>query len=166
MTQTAIPSEMEQTLHWDFEDRLTSVTVPGTGTTTFRYDPLGRRIQKSGPLVRRTTSTDGSGVSEELDTSGNVLARYTFGPRTDEPLSESRLGTTSYYAQDAVSTVTSLSNSDGTLANTYSYDAFGNLLASTGTILNPYRYTGREFDPESGVYFSEPDTTIRVRATS
>jgi YD repeat-containing protein len=33
---------------WDYENRLTSVTRPGTGgTLSFKYDPLGRRIQKS-----------------------------------------------------------------------------------------------------------------------
>jgi YD repeat-containing protein len=32
---------------WDFENRLTQVVNPGVGTTTFRYDPFGRRIQLS-----------------------------------------------------------------------------------------------------------------------
>src|SRR5712664_2720868 len=33
---------------WDFENRLASVTLPGTGgTVIFKYDPFGRRIQKS-----------------------------------------------------------------------------------------------------------------------
>ncbi|HTS09731.1 MAG TPA: hypothetical protein VMP68_29465, partial [Candidatus Eisenbacteria bacterium] len=37
---------------WDLENRLVQAVVSGTngGTTTFRYDPFGRRIQKSGPL--------------------------------------------------------------------------------------------------------------------
>jgi len=31
-----------------FENRLTSVTLPGSGgTVTFKYDPFGRRIYKS-----------------------------------------------------------------------------------------------------------------------
>jgi YD repeat-containing protein len=40
---------------WDFENRLTQAVVPGTngGTTTFKYDPFGRRIQKSGPTRRQ-----------------------------------------------------------------------------------------------------------------
>lgn len=33
------------------------------------------------------------------------------------------------------------------------YDSFGNLTASTGTITNPFRYTAREFDQETGIYF-------------
>ena len=33
---------------WDFENRLTSVTLPGSGgTVSFKYDPFGRRIYKS-----------------------------------------------------------------------------------------------------------------------
>jgi YD repeat-containing protein len=36
---------------WDFENRLTQAIVPGTngGTTTFKYDPFGRRIYKESP---------------------------------------------------------------------------------------------------------------------
>ena len=137
---------------WDFENRLVQATNPSVGTTTFRYDPFGRRIQKSGPSGTTNYLYDGENVSEELDSSGNVLARYSYGPRTDEPLSELRSGTTSYYAQDAVATITSLSNATGALANTYTYDSFGNLTASTGTLANPFRYTGRELDSETGVY--------------
>jgi YD repeat-containing protein len=46
---------------WDFENRLTQAVVPGTngGTTTFRYDPFGRRIQKSGPLGTTNYLYDG-----------------------------------------------------------------------------------------------------------
>ena len=33
---------------WDFENRLTSVTLPGTGgAVSFKYDPFGRQIYKS-----------------------------------------------------------------------------------------------------------------------
>ena len=35
---------------WDYENRLTSVTLPGTGgTVNFKYDPFGRRIEKITP---------------------------------------------------------------------------------------------------------------------
>jgi YD repeat-containing protein len=36
------------TYAWDYENRLTSVMLPGSGgTVTFKYDPMGRRIEKS-----------------------------------------------------------------------------------------------------------------------
>jgi RHS repeat-associated protein len=143
---------------WDFENRLTQAVVPGTngGTTTFKYDPFGRRIQKSGPLGTTNYLYDGKNTDaaalEELDISGNVLARYAQSPDVDEPLAELRSGVTSYYQQDALNSVTSLSGGTGALASTYTYDAFGNLTASSGTRTNPYRFTAREFDPETGIY--------------
>lgn len=142
---------------WDFENRLTQVVLPSSGgTVNFKYDPFGRRIQKAFTQGSTTTTTnylyDGPNLLEEVDGSGNVLARYTQGPEIDSPLAMLRGGATSYYEQDGIGSVTSLSNTVGALANTYGYDSFGKLTASTGTISNPFRYTGREFDPETGIY--------------
>ncbi|MBV9183959.1 MAG: hypothetical protein JO356_21860 [Acidobacteria bacterium] len=47
---------------WDFENRLIQATNPGVGTTTFKYDPVGRRIQKSGPLGITNYLYDGYNV--------------------------------------------------------------------------------------------------------
>jgi RHS repeat-associated protein len=144
---------------WDFENRLTKVVLPGTGgTVNFKYDPFGRRIQKSFVQGSTTTTTnyvyDGPNLLEEVDQNGNVLARYTQGRRIDEPLAELRSGTNSYYEQDGVDSVTSLSNSAGALANTYTYDSFGRSTSSNGTITNSLQYTGRELDAETGLYFN------------
>jgi RHS repeat-associated protein len=139
---------------WDFENRLTQVVKPGVGTTAFRYDPFGRRIQKSGPLGTTNYLYDGLNSIEEADNGGNVLARYARTTNVDEPLSESRSGTTSYYERDGLGSITSLSNSAGALANTYTYDSFGNLTSSTGTSTNPFQYSGRDFDPETGFNYN------------
>ena len=144
---------------WDFENRLVQAVVPGTngGTTTFKYDPFGgRRIQKSGPFG--TTNylygvIDGdANLIEEMDSAGNLLARYNHELEADTPLSMFRSGTASYYERDGIGSVMSLSNSAGALVNTYTYDSFGKLTASTGTLTNPFQYTAREFDPETGLY--------------
>jgi RHS repeat-associated protein len=141
---------------WDFENRLTQAVVPGTngGTTTFRYDPMGRRIQKSGPLGTTNYLYDGFNLLEEVDSAGNVLAKYTHGAAVDEDLAMLRNGTASYYHQDGLGSITSLSSPTGALANTYTYDAFGRLTASTGNLTNPFQYTGREFDSETGLLFN------------
>src|SRR5262249_16647236 len=81
------------------------------------------------------------------------VTRYIQNASVDEPVAESRAGATSYYEQDGLSSITSLSNSSGVLANTYAYDAFGNLTASTGTLLNPFQYTGRDYDAETGLRY-------------
>jgi ATP/maltotriose-dependent transcriptional regulator MalT len=59
---------------------------------------------------------------------------------------------TSFYQLDFLGSTTSLSNSAGALANTYTYDSFGELTVSTGTLVNPFQFAGREFDPETGIY--------------
>ncbi len=149
------------TYNWDYENRLTSVVLPNSGgTVSFKYDAFGRRAQKSFVQGSTTTTTnylyDGANLMEEVDNSGNVLARYTQGREIDESLAMLRSGTTSYYQQDGTDSVTSLSNGAGALANTYTFDSFGQVTAHTGTLVNPFQYTGREFDPETGIeYYRE-----------
>ena len=62
-------------------------------------------------------------------------------------------GATFFYHQDGLGTVTDLTDSAGATAKSYSYDAYGNLVNQTGTVEQPYTYTGREFDSESGLYY-------------
>jgi len=142
---------------WDYENRLVSVTLPSSGgTTTFKYDAFGRRIQKAFTTGSTTTTDyvyDGENDIEELNASGTILARYTQTENIDEPLAESRSSTTSFYEADGLGSVTSLTNSSGTIANSYTYDSFGKLTASTGSVTNPFQYTGRDFDPETGLHY-------------
>ncbi len=67
-------------------------------------------------------------------------------------LTETRNGVTSYYLYDGQGSVRGLTNSAGTVTDSYSYDAFGNLLTSQGTTVNPYRYDGQYFDSLTGLY--------------
>jgi RHS repeat-associated protein len=138
---------------WDFENRLTRITLPGGAQVNFKYDPNGRRIQKSSSSGTTNYVYDHANVLEEVDATGTLVTRYTQNLGTDEPLVTLKSGTTSYYEADALGTVTSLSNSSGALAKTYVYDSFGKLLSSSGTIANPYGFTGRELDSETGLMY-------------
>jgi len=140
---------------WDFENRLTQVTLPGTGgTVSFRYDPFGRRIQKISPTTTSIFAYDGANLVETVNSNGAVVARYTQGRNVDEPLAMQRGSTTSFYEADALGSITSLSNATGALAQTYTYDSFGNQTASSGSLTNFFRYTGREFDTETNLYYN------------
>jgi len=138
---------------WDFDNRLTQAVVPGTGTVSFRYDPLGRRIYKSSPTFTGIFVYDGPNLIETVSSSGAVLARYVHTQRIDEQLAELRSGGSGYYEADALGSITSLSSSTGALANTYTYDSFGKITSSTGTLTNPFQYTARESDSETGLYY-------------
>ena len=138
---------------WDFENRLTRVTLPGGAQVNFKYDPMGRRIQKSSSSGTINYVYDGANTLEEVDANRSLLTRYTQSPGLDEPLAILKSGTTSYYEADGLGTVTSLSNTAGVLAKTYNYDSFGKLLGSSGTVSNPYGFTGRESDSETGLMY-------------
>ena len=99
------------------------------------------------------------------------MARYTHGPGVDEPLIMERdldgsgtfeLNETFFYHTDALGSITELTDSTGSVVQSYVYDAFGNMtvfdatgleIAPESAIANPYTYTGREFDIESGLYY-------------
>jgi YD repeat-containing protein len=71
---------------WDFENRLTSVTLPGSsGTISFAYDPFGRPIKKVTPSVTSVFAYDGDNLVEETNASGTAVVRYSQGLNIDEP---------------------------------------------------------------------------------
>lgn len=140
---------------WDFENRLTQVTLPGTGgTVTFKYDPFGRRVEKTSPTATNIFAYDGDNLVQTVSGSGSEVAGFAQGLGLDEPLAMLRGSTTSYYQADGLGSISSLSNSTGALAQTYTYDSLGNLINSSGSLTNFFRYTGREFDSETNLYFN------------
>ena len=139
---------------WDFENRLTQVTLPGSGgTVQFSYDPFGRRIKKVSSAGTSIFVYDADNLIEETNSAGAVAARYSQTQNIDEPLAMLRSGGTSYYQADGLWSITSLSNASGAISDTYTFDSFGRTSASTGTTVNPFRYTTRELDSETGLYF-------------
>ncbi len=39
------------------------------------------------------------------------------------------------------------------MAQKYTYDSFGNIIGSTGSVTNSFGFTGREFDTETNLYY-------------
>jgi len=153
-TQTKVVGSNTTSFAWDFENRLTSVTLPGSGgTVSFAYDPFGRRIKKVTSTTTSIFAYDGDNLIEETNSSGAVVARYADTQNIDEPLAMLRSGATSYYHADGLGSISSLSNAAGALAQTYAYDSFGKQTASSGSLVNPFQYTARESDTETGLYY-------------
>ena len=140
----------------EFEDRLVWASVTGQPEQTYAYDYQGRRIRKT---VGGTTTEflyDGQDVLAEYTTWASPDARTTHGAGTDMPLLRTTLtGTTpatQYFHADGLGSIVALSNATGGTEATAQYDAWGNVLASTGTIPR-YGYTGREPDETGLIYY-------------
>jgi RHS repeat-associated protein len=138
-------------LRWGCENSREKTAV-GSGVS-FKYDPFGRRIEKTTSSATSIYAYDWDNLIEETNSSGAAVARYAQTQNIDEPLAMLRSAATSYYDADGLGSVTSLSSAAGSIANAYSYDSFGKLTASTGSLVNPFQYTGRESDSETGLYY-------------
>ena len=140
------------TYTYDFENRLISATMPGGIVASYAYDPFGRRISKTVNGVTTRYLYDGMDIIKEYDGTGALLATYRHGPGIDEPVAMTRGGQTVYYHADGLGSVTGLTNSSQVVVESYGYDGFGNLNQAP-TVQNPYTYTGREWDAETGLYY-------------
>lgn len=144
---------------YDAENRLTKVEDFAAGnptaafTSTYRYDGLGRRIEKVADGQTKRYIYDGEDILLKYDGSNVLQARYTHGPGIDEPIAVTKGSSTYFYHQDGLGSVTDLTDAAGVTAKSYAYDAYGNILESPGTMEQPYTYTGREFDSGSGLFY-------------
>jgi len=58
-----------------------------------------------------------------------------------------------YYHFDGLGSVVALSNSNGDSCQSYEYSVYGQVAASDPNHPNPYMFTGRRFDIETGLYY-------------
>jgi len=100
-------------------------------------------------LALDEASTSGD-VVQETDGNGVTQASYVLGD--DELFAQTRSGAVSYYLEDGQGSVRLLTDANGAITDSYTYDAFGNTLTSQGTTVNPYRYTGQQLDSLTGLY--------------
>jgi RHS repeat-associated protein len=164
-----LSADATYTYLFDPENRLTQVTPKSSSAAAgqYTYDALGRRVNKGG-----SNGTfyfyDGARILEEQNSAGATQATYVYGNYVDEVLTMNRGSQTYYYHQNALWSVEAVTDSTGNVAERYSYDAYGLPAVTNGTgtpvppnssgtahsaIGNPWMFTGRQDDEETGLYF-------------
>ena len=139
---------------WQHGRQLAGMSKSGTNIA-YGYDSDGRRITKT---VNGTTYNYHYLGDQlvELTWGGNKL-HFTYD--STGPLSMNYNGTEYFYVKNAQGDVTGLVSASGTRVVTYTYDAWGNLLTTTGSMAttlgaaNPLRYRGYVYDTETGLYY-------------
>ena len=134
-------------LTWDFENRLTNVVTPSSGSVSYKYDALGRRIQRTPSSgISTNFSYDGADVVRDKNSDATTID-YLNGPGVDNKIWQK--GATQYFfSQDHLGSTTALTNANGVLVERETYDAYGN---TSGSALTRYGYTGRERDALTGL---------------
>ncbi|RYG15418.1 hypothetical protein EON82_26240, partial [bacterium] len=133
-TKTVVSSAGTTTFNYDYESRVTGITYPGGGSNSFTYNGLDTRVGKVDSVGTATYRRDGACVLAPVLSDG--LAVYTPG------VSQRRSGATTYDLSDRLGSATRQTNAATSTTATRSYDAFGMLLASTGTPQGPFGFAG------------------------
>jgi RHS repeat-associated protein len=141
------------TYTWDYEDRLVKVSGPG-GTVSYEYDVDGNRVSSTtaAGTTRYLVDTNRAlpQVLAEYTPAGTLTASYVYA---DDLISMTRGSETHWYHFDGLGSTRLLTDEVGAVTDTYSYDAFGNLIERTGTTQNDFLFTGQQRDANAGFYY-------------
>jgi len=115
-----------------------TVVIEFVPLVVYTYDAVGNRLS--------VTEDDDSAVSYGYDDiyqpDANIIyATYTYG---NDLIAMNRADANSYYHYDGLGSTRQLTGDSGTVVISYTYDGFGNLIASSGTSDNVYGFTGEQ----------------------
>ena len=128
----------------------------GTTTWNYTYNADGMRTQRTNGTTTYRYIYNGSTLTQMTVGTDTLYFNY---DASGVPLTVTYNGTTYYYATNTQGDIVAILNAAGQLVVSYSYDAWGNLLSTTGTMaatlgtVNPLRYRGYVYDTETGLYY-------------
>ena len=138
---------------YDFENRLIFAQMP-QDEIAYEYDHDGIRVGSTVNSIVTDFLVDKNRnyaqVLEERTSGGLVKVRYVYG---HDLISQHANGVSSYYHYDALGSTRALTDSNEIITDTFKYEAFGNLLASTGNTENTHLFTGEQFDTSLDLYY-------------
>ena len=143
------------TCQWQAGRQLKQMTKSGT-TIQFKYDHNGLRVGKVVNDTETKYMLHGKLVTHLTVGSDNL---HFFYDAQSRPAKISFNGTIYTYIHNLQGDVVGLLDNSGTLVVEYKYDAWGNPLATTGSLAatlgkrNPFRYRGYIYDEETELYY-------------
>jgi RHS repeat-associated protein len=144
---------------YNAKNQTASVTPAGLGSkpANMAYAGMGQddRLQAGNTTYHNNKLGLSIAYSQSLSAAGIVLTSrtdyYTRDPRGNL-VGEWQGATTMYYdVSDGLGSVVAVTNNAGSAANTYQYDPFGQTVASSGNVQNPWQFAGQYRDA-SGLY--------------
>jgi RHS repeat-associated protein len=143
------------TYTWENGRQLKSLSNAST-SLSFKYNSDGIRTEKTVNGVTTKYTVFGDKVS--FETTGPDKIHYSYDA-SGNLFSMNLNGTEYYYVRNAQGDITGLIDNAGNLVVSYTYDTWGKLISTTGSLAstigvkNPYRYRGYRYDTETGLYY-------------
>jgi RHS repeat-associated protein len=134
----------------------------GTGSTctspttvaSYSYDGDGQRETKtvSGTTTHFTWGGAGSLILQQA--AGTTITSYLYGPG-GEPLEQITGSTATYLHHDQLGSIRLITDSSGSTssATTLTYDPYGNLVSSSGSLTSDVGFAGQYLDAETGFLY-------------
>ena len=143
------------TMSWQGGRQLASMTK-GSDTLSFAYNESGLRTSKTVNGVTHNYVWHGSKLAADIT---DAYALYFHYDSSGEVIGFTRTASGAdaeyFYVKNLQGDILKVITATGTEAATYTYDAWGKLLTSTGDMadVNPLRYRGYFYDAETGLYY-------------
>jgi len=139
------------TFTWTQGRKLATAKV-GNTNISYTYDMAGVRSSKTvGSTTYKYTTLSGLVTRQ---TGGNATIDFVYD-ESNQPLAMKYNGKVYYYVLNAQGDVVRIVDGSRNVVASYSYDPWGKLLSSSGTLanVNPLRYRGYYYDSETGFYY-------------
>ena len=154
---TNITGNRNLTLTWDAHNRASQIQVGAITPYSYQYDINSYRIAKNLNTIFNNYYLENGKLESIYDNNGNVQAKYMRGSVIDEVVygyqNNSGAMTNYTYHHDALESVLGQSGNTGTVVAAQGYTSFGSTVNATGTSNNTLKFTGREQDSETGLYY-------------
>jgi RHS repeat-associated protein len=144
------PTGSASSLGYDQANRLTSF-AQGTTTASYTYAGDGLRMTKTVNTTTTTFTWDETSATPALLYDGAENYIYGADGAVLEQIDNS--SNQLWYHHDQMATTRVLSDNTGTGVSTFTYGAYGNQTAHTGTTTSPLRYNGQYTDAETGLVY-------------
>lgn len=139
---------------YDELGNLTSVTLPNGTAIDYVLDAGNHRVGKkvNGTLVSRMLYSDALLPLAELDSDGNVAARFVYASHLNVPDLIIKGDTTYRVVSDHLGSPRVIADADtGQVVESIAYDEFGNVLADTNPGFQPFGFAGGLYDHDTGL---------------
>jgi RHS repeat-associated protein len=166
MTEGYTPQGYEFSAVYDAENRLKSIEytdsqgIVHTTVNTYRADSSLIKIEKFQNHVKMSEVNfvgEGFLPIQERDGNNNVIQEYTWGLNLGGGigglLSMRYQGQDYQYLYDGKGNVTAVIDSNQNPVATYAYDEFGKVVSKTGTLDQPFQFSTKFFDNETGLNY-------------
>ncbi|NOT59712.1 MAG: hypothetical protein HOP19_05740 [Acidobacteria bacterium] len=137
---------------YDNENRLINVLLPDSTMIQYKYDALGRRVERSrnGGASWERYSYDRANVIKDTRSDG-VTVEYGNGLWADDKLwQKTNTSSAQFFTVDHLGSTRALTDENGATINSWSYEGFGKDVANSSI---RFGYAGREGDVETGLMY-------------